>query len=128
MMIGTTLRLLTRRPELLLNYVSAYSTLARDEFVLARTRLARRAIAGAVAFAALLAFLVLAGVALILVSGAAQPYAVWALVTVPGVMLFVCIAASAFALAKDAAPQRETLADQLQRDLHAFRGALETHR
>jgi hypothetical protein len=71
-MIGTTLKLLTRQPELLLNYVFAYSTLARNEIALAKLRLVRRVIAGAIAFAAMLAFLILSGVALILVSASSH--------------------------------------------------------
>ncbi|MEQ1595127.1 MAG: hypothetical protein ABL985_08500 [Casimicrobium sp.] len=127
-MIGTTLKLLTRQPELLLNYVFAYSTLARDEIALAKIRLVRRVVAAAIAFAAMLAFLVLAGVALILVSAPSQPYATWALFSVPGFMLLLCLFSTAIALAKGASASRDSLGSQLQRDMQSFRVALESRR
>jgi hypothetical protein len=127
-MIGTTLKLLTRQPELLLNYVFAYSTLARNEIALAKLRLVRRVIAGAIAFAAMLAFLILSGVALILVSASSQPYALWVLLCVPGFMLALCVFAAAIATAKGATNSRDSLGSQLQRDLQSFRVALESRR
>jgi uncharacterized RDD family membrane protein YckC len=127
-MIGTTLKLLTRQPELLLNYVFAYSTLARDEISLAKMRLVRRVIAGAIAFATLLAFLVLAGMALILVSASSQPYATWALLCVPGFMLLLCAFSTAIALARGESSSRDSLGSQLQRDMQSFRAALESRR
>ena len=127
-MIGTTLKLLTRQPELLLNYVFAYSTLARDEIALAKIRLVRRVVAAAIAFAAMLAFLVLAGVALILASAPSQPYATWALLSVPGFMLVLCAFSAAIAFAKGASNSRDSLGSQLQRDMQSFRVALESRR
>ena len=127
-MIGTALKLLTRQPELLLNYVFAYSTLARDEISLAKMRLVRRVIAGAIAFATLLAFLILAGMALILVSASSQPYATWALLCVPGFMLLLCAFSTTIALARGESTSRDSLGSQLQRDMQSFRAALESRR
>jgi|JI10StandDraft_1071094.scaffolds.fasta_scaffold531410_2 uncharacterized RDD family membrane protein YckC len=127
-MIGTTLKLLTRQPELLLNYVFAYSTLARDEIALAKMRLVRRVVAGAIAFATLLAFLVLAGIALIIVSASSQPYATWALLCVPGFMLVLCAFSTAIALARGEPSSRDSLGSQLHRDIQSFRVALESRR
>lgn len=120
-------KLLTQRPDLLVDHVLAYSALASREIELAKRQLLRRLVAGAIALASVLAFVMLAGVALMLDAvGLVQARGDrgWVLLAVPGVMLLLTLVATMMALSKDKATTNP-LVDQLQRDLHAFRAVME---
>lgn len=76
---------LVRRPELVIDHLAGYADLAREEAAHAGAALARRALAWAVAVAAFLAFLVLAGTAAML--GAVLGEFHWMLLAVPAAAL-----------------------------------------
>ena len=124
-------KLLTQRPDLLVDHVLAYSALASREIEAIKRQLLRRVVAGAIALACALAFVVLAGVALMLDAvGLAQSQLqgqadrAWVLLAVPGVMLVLALVATMVALAKGKV-STESLAAQVQLDLHAFRAVME---
>ena len=123
-MFGTLINLLTKRPDLVLDHLLAYSVLGRAEITRAKNQLVRRAVAGAVAFAFAVALIVHSGVALMLLASG-QNYSTWVLLTVPGLMLAVVVVATMIALTRRTADEPESLGVQLQRDLQALRAALE---
>jgi hypothetical protein len=118
--IGAILKLVTQRPDLIVDHLLAYSTLARNEFALSKKRLVRRALAAAIGLASAFSFVMLAGVALMLASigTVSTPWILWA---VPGVMLVVSIVASIVALSDATPVPTESVGSQLQRDLKLFR-------
>lgn len=123
-------KLVTERPDLLVDHALAYAALAKSEIESVKRQLVRRVVAGAVALAATLAFVILAGVALMLsVTTAAQTQnqvdLTWVLLAVPGVMLVFAVAAALVALAKGK-PRTESLTAQLQLDVQAFRTVMES--
>jgi hypothetical protein len=122
-MFGTLINLLTKRPDLIVDHLFAYSALARSEIEITRRHLVRRALAGLIAAFSGLAFVVLAGVAAMLATSG-QPYTPWVLWAIPGTLLVVTLIALLVALSKDKSPLRGSLSQQLQRDVQAFRGAL----
>ena len=123
-------KLVTERPDLLVDHALAYAALAKREIESIRRQLLRRVLAGAVALAATLAFVILAGVALMLCATTAvqtqiQADSAWVLLAVPGVMLVLAIVATLVALAKGK-PRTESLTAQVQLDVQAFRTAMES--
>ena len=120
-------KLLTERPDLLMDHVLAYAALAKTEIELAKQEWIRRIVAGAIALAASLAFIVLAGVALML-NATAQPHAGmgWVLLAVPGSMLAIALVSLVVALSKGQ-PKPLSLSDQLKLDMQAFRTAMDAH-
>ncbi len=90
-MLHPIFSVLARRPDLVLDHLSAYAALAQDEALRTGTGLLRRVIAGAVAVCAFLVFLVLAGVAAML--GALQAQFHWVLLLVPGTALALAVVA-----------------------------------
>ncbi len=119
-------KLLTERPDLLMQHALAYVALAKSEVESAKREWIRRIVAGAIALASALAFIVLAGVALML-DVTAQPHAdvAWVLFAVPGSMLAIALVSLMVALSKSAPPP-ESLSAQLQLDVQAFRTAMES--
>ena len=117
-------RLITERPDLLLDHALAYAALAKSELDYAKAQWIRRVVASAVALASALAFIVLAGVAVMLCV-IAQPYAnmTWVLYAVPGSMLAVTLIAMMIALSTG---QRSTtsISEQIKLDVEAFRAAM----
>jgi hypothetical protein len=141
-MLGTLLRMLTNllpgdmphlsrlvieRPDLLVDHAMAYVALTKREIELAKRALLRRAVAGAIALASALAFLVLAGVSLMLCATTQPPAdAMWVLWAVPGAMLAVMLISVAVAWAKNRdVPNAHSLSAQFSTDLHALRTAME---
>ena len=133
-MIGTVLnlltkslpKLLTQRPDLLVDHALAYAALAKAELEAVKRQMVKRAVAGAVALASGLAFVILSGVALMLC--AVTPIAAnpgWVLLAVPGVMLVLTVVATIVALAKGESVSSGSLAAQLRMDAQAFRSVME---
>ena len=119
-------RLLTERPDLLVDHALAYAALAKSEIESAKREWIRRVVAGACALASALAFIVLAGVSLML-HVTAQPHADvnWVLLAVPGAMLLVTLVAIFVAISKGVA-RTDTLGAQIQLDLQSFRAVMES--
>lgn len=111
---------LVSRPELVLEHLSGYATLAQEEASSVGTELARRAVAWAVCAVGALLFLVFAGIALMM--GALHGEFHWALVAVPAVPLALAVAA--FARAREQLPARAFA--ELRRQLDADAQALRT--
>ncbi len=110
---------LVSRPELVLEHLSGYATLAQEEASSVGSELGRRGIAWAACAVGALLFLVFTGVALML--GALHREFHWALVVVPAVPLALAIAA--FLKAREPLPARAfaELRAQLDADAQALR-------
>ncbi|RZI70921.1 MAG: hypothetical protein EOP80_15975 [Variovorax sp.] len=87
-MIHPIFSVLIRRPELVLEHVSGYAALLREEASTAGLEVAKRAIAWGVTLVGLLLFLILAGVAVML--GTIHGFH-WSLVIVPGLALAMAL-------------------------------------
>lgn len=124
-MIGTLIGLLTRRPDLLTDYLFAYSIEARAEIESRARVLARRAVATSIALALTLAFIVLSGVALML-DAAVDVRSGWVLVAVPIVILVLAIIALMCARLSAHPLPRSSLGDRFRQDIDAFRAAMES--
>ena len=118
--------LLTERPDLIVDHALAYVALAKRELELAKQYWLRRAVAGAVALACALSFVMLSGIALMLYA-TAQPREnmAWLLLAVPGAMLGLTLLATVVALSKGT-PPTESLSAQLRIDVQAFRAVMES--
>jgi peptidoglycan/LPS O-acetylase OafA/YrhL len=90
-MIHPIFSVLISRPELVVDHVSGYAALMREEASTVGTEVAKRAIAWAIAAVALMVFLVLAGVAAML--GVLHGTFHWILVVAPGLPLALAVAA-----------------------------------
>jgi len=136
-MFGTLLNLLTRwipsllpklvteRPDLIVDHALAYAALAKREIESVKQQLVRRVVAGAVALASALSFVMLAGVALMMCATTPlRADATWVMFAVPGVMLVISLIATVVALSKGKPPS-ESLGAQVRIDLQAFRAAME---
>ncbi|WP_348064568.1 hypothetical protein [Polaromonas sp.] len=110
---------LVRRPDLLVDHVSGYAALIREEASEAGVELLQRSLAWTLAAMLGLAFLMLTGVALML--GVLMQQFHWVLVAVPAVMLVLTLAA----VFKARTPLRSnSFADvkaQIDRDAQALR-------
>ena len=129
-MLVPLFNLVTHRPDLIIDHLAGYLKLAQDEVSSAKQQLIRRAIAGAVALVFAVAFIVLAGMALMLASVAAtQTQPVFAstamLVAVPTVALLAAIIAAVVAMRSGADEPTVSLADHVQRDIQAFRQVIQ---
>lgn len=137
-MFGTVLNLLSRflptllpkllieRPDLLVDHLLAYASLAKSEIESVKREWIRRVVAGAVALASALAFVVLLGVAAMLgVSSPIHTDKQWVLYAVPGAMLVVTLISVVVLLSKGR-PRTATLGAQLQLDAQAFRAMMES--
>jgi len=118
-MLHPLFSVLVRRPDLLVDHVSGYAELIREEASEAGAELLQRSLAWALAALCCLAFLMLAGVALML--GVLMQQFHWVLVAVPAVMLVLAMAAAV----KARVPLRsDSFADvkaQIDRDAQALR-------
>lgn len=126
-------KLLTERPDLLVDHALAYAALATTEIELAKRRWIRRIVAAAIALASVLSFIVLTGVALMLfASTQPQQGTPWMLWLVPGVMLLVAIISTVIALsggghsATGKASLGAQVREQIQLDMQVFRLAMES--
>ena len=130
-MLVPLFNLVTHRPDLIIDHLAGYLKLAQDEVLGMKQQLIRRAIAGAVAIVFAMAFLVLAGVALMLGNMALlQPHVVQTmaaspsiavLIAVPAVTLIAAIIAAIVALKSGADERSTSVADHIHRDIQAFR-------
>lgn len=135
-MVGTLLNMLTKwipgllprlvieRPDLLVDHALAYAALAQREIEFVKQQWLRRAVAGAVAFASALSFIVLSGVAMMMCAVAQlRVDATWVLLAVPGAMLVITLIAVMVAMSKGK-PRTESLGDQVRIDVKAIRSAI----
>lgn len=125
-MLVPLFNLVTHRPDLIIDHLAGYLKLAQDELNDAKTQVIRRAIAGAVALVFAVAFIVLAGTALMLTTVLTpQPQPVIAttvmLIAVPGVALLAAIIAAIVAMKSPTDSPAVSFADHVQRDIQAFR-------
>ena len=125
-MLVPLFNLVTHRPDLIIDHLAGYLKLAQDEVTSAKQQLIRRAIAGAVALVFAVAFIVLAGVSLMLASlTTVQTQPVFAttatLIAVPTATLIAAIIAAMVAMKSSASEPDASFADHIQRDIQAFR-------
>jgi hypothetical protein len=118
-MVHPIFSVLISKPELVMEHVSGYASLMRDEASTVGKEVAKRAVAWGVALIGMLVFLVLTGVAAMLAAmhGAFH----WMLVLAPGVALAVAI--GGFTVARKPLPEKAftELKAQLEADAHALR-------
>ena len=120
---GLLPKLITERPDLLIDHALAYAALAQREIELAKRHWVRRVVAGAIALVFALSFIVLSGVAIMMCAATEiRAGATWVFFAVPGVMLVMTLIATAIALSKRK-PRTESLSAQVRIDLQAFRAA-----
>ena len=119
-------KLVTERPDLIVDHALAYAALAKREIEAVKQQWVRRVVAGAVALASALSFVVLSGVALMLCATTqSRADLIWVLFAVPGCMLVLTLIASAVAMSKGT-PPTESLGAQVRIDLQAFRAVMES--
>lgn len=112
---------LIKQPELVIEHLSAYAALAKEEAESAGTHVAQRLLAWAIVLVATAVFLTLAGVAVML--GVMMDRFSWALVLVPGLMLALAIVAGS-AARKPMPPNRfAEVKKQIDADVNALRAA-----
>ncbi|MEO7255040.1 MAG: hypothetical protein ABIZ64_12480 [Casimicrobium sp.] len=127
-MLVPLFNLVTHRPDLIIDHLAGYMKLAQDEMHGAKQQLIRRTIAGAVALIFALAFIVLAGMALMLASVATtQTQAGFntTLVVVPAVALVAAIVAIVVAMKSGTDATAVSFADHIQRDIQAVRQVIQ---
>lgn len=120
-MLHPLFSILIQRPELVVEHLSGYGALLRQETGQAADMLIKRYVAGAVAIVCGLAFVLFAGVALML--GALHNQFHWMLLAVPGAALVVTLFAAAKAKYSPAQPQFTELKAQITSDIRALKGA-----
>lgn len=112
---------LIKQPDLVVEHLSAYAALAKEEAGSTGTDLAQRLLAWAIVLVASSVFLTLAGVAVML--GVMLDRFNWALVLVPGFMIALALVASVSAR-KPMPPNRfAELKKQIDADVNALRAA-----
>jgi thiosulfate reductase cytochrome b subunit len=118
-------RLVTERPDLLIDHAQAYAALVKNEIDFIKRQWIRRIVAAAVAFSMALAFVILTGVALMLnATVAINSETGWLLLAIPFALLVVTIISARVATAK-LTPSTQSLSAQIQLDLQAIRAATE---
>ena len=124
-MLVPLFNLVTHRPDLIVDHLAGYLKLAQDELAEVKQQVIRRAVASAVALIFAIAFIVLAGVALMLASISTQSQSANAptvmLIAVPAVALVAAFIAAIAALKAAPAQTSASFADHIQRDIQAFR-------
>lgn len=118
-MVHPIFTVLIAKPELVMEHVSGYASLMRDEASTVGREVAKRAVAWAITLVAMLVFLILVGVAIMI--GAAHDQFNWALVIVPLVAL--ALALVGFTIARKPLPEKafSELKAQLDADAQALR-------
>ena len=129
-MLVPLFNLVTHRPDLIIDHLAGYLKLAQDELNDAKQQLIRRAIAGAVALVFAVAFIVLAGVSLMLATlTVAQTQPVFSttatLIAVPTVALLAAIIAAIVAMKSNTDEPTVSFAEHIQRDMQAFRQVIQ---
>lgn len=123
-MLSKLFDLFARRPDLILNHALAYVDLAQQEFAQTRHRLQRQVIAAVIAFSLAITFLVVAGVAaLLVVAGviALTP----AVAAVPGIVLSGAALAGWYATQAGNSNKRTVLRSQIEDDIQLLRDIAE---
>ncbi len=125
-MLVPLFNLVTHRPDLIIDHLAGYLKLVQDELSSAKQQMIRRAIAGAVALVFAVAFIVLAGVAIMLASVASiqtqsSVGTTATLIWVPAVVLVAAIIAAIVAMKSVTDVSEASFADNIQRDIQAFR-------
>lgn len=118
-MLHPIFTVLISKPELVMEHISGYATLVREEASSVGVEVAKRVVAWAVCLFSCLVFLILAGVAAML--GAVHQNFHWTLVVVPGIAL--AIAVGGFLVARQRLPEKAftELKAQLDADAQALR-------
>lgn len=118
-MLHPIFSVLISKPELVMEHVSGYAALMREEASTVGVEVAKRAIAWGVTLFSLLVFLILAGVAAML--GALHEQFHWALVVIPGIALAMSV--GGFMVARKRMPEQAftELKAQLDADAQALR-------
>ena len=118
-MVHPIFSVLISRPELVMDHVSGYAALMREEASSVGTEVGKRVIAWGVAILAFVVFLVLAGVAAMLGTLHAEFH--WVLVVTPGIALAIAVAA--WLVARQRLPEQAftELKAQLDADAQALR-------
>lgn len=118
-MLHPIFSVLISKPELVMEHVSGYAALMREEASTVGLEVAKRAIAWGVTLFSLLVFLILAGVAAML--GAMHEQFHWALVVIPGIALAMSV--GGFMVARKRMPEQAftELKAQLDADAQALR-------
>ena len=124
---GLLPRLVTERPDLLIDHALAYAELAKAEFQAVKRGAVRRVVAGGVALISGLSFFILAGVAVMLnATQELKTDATWMLFVVPGVMLVLSLIATIVASKEGGGSKPvKSLTDQVRLDLQAYRTAMD---
>lgn len=118
-MLHPIFSVLITKPELVMEHVSGYAALVREEASTAGMGVAKCAIAWGVALFSFLVFLILAGVAAML--GALLEEFHWTLVVIPGVALAVSVAAAMAARKRMPGQAFTELKAQIDADAQALR-------
>ena len=120
-MLVPLFNLVTHRPDLIIDHLAGYLRLAQDELAEVKQQVIRRAVASAVALIFAIAFIVLAGVALMLASISTQNQSANAptamLIAVPAVALVAAFIAAIAALKAAPAQTSASFADHIPRDI-----------
>ena len=124
---GSLPKLVTERPDLLIDHALAYADLAKANLEAVRRRVLRRLVAGAIALASALSFVVLAGVAIMLwATGMVPQDSGWSLFAVPASALILALVAGFVAMSKGAGTSATpSVVDQVRMDIQAFRAVAE---
>ncbi|MDI1237955.1 MAG: hypothetical protein PSV26_10785 [Polaromonas sp.] len=120
-MLHPLFSILVRRPDLVVDHLSAYGALVHEEVSEAGSELLQRALAWGAVILCAGVFLTLAGVALML--GLLLNQFHWVLVAMPAVMLLFLLIAFGKARQPLGANGFAELKDQLERDAQALRAA-----
>jgi len=129
-MLVPLFNLVSHRPDLIIDHLAGYLKLAQDEVNGVKQQVVRRAIAGAVALVFAVAFVVLAGVALMLGNVTVMPthpllINTTVLIAVPGVAFLAAVIAAIVAVRSGNDGTPVSFADHIQRDIQAFRRVLQ---
>lgn len=120
-MLHPLFSLLVRRPDLVVEHVSAYAALAHEEAAQAASELLQRLVAGAIAAVFAVVFLTWAGTAVMLAVMFGQFH--WVLLVLPAGMLVLLVLALAKARQALDSQRFAELKAQVQRDAQALRAA-----
>lgn len=112
---------LIKKPDLVIEHLSAYVALAKEEAESTGSHLAQRLLAWAIVLVSTAVFLILAGVAIML--GVVMDRFSWALILVPGFMLALALIAGTLARKPLPSNRFAEVRKQIDADVHALRAA-----
>ena len=130
-MLVPLFNLVTHRPDLIIDHLAGYLKLAQDELSDTKQQVIRRAVAGAIALVFAIAFIVLAGMAVMLSSVAtinSQPVfaATTMLIAVPAVAFVAAVIAAIVAMKSDTDVRTASFAEHIHQDIQAFRQVIKS--